>query len=129
MNNNQIVFSILIIISVPLLMIIVGALLLGKMKFNKYKTQKSCEKALQNMIKSKKLNNNDKCPSWDIYECRNGIYNKSSGKCLITIKSNIGRLLIILGCFIVLPLAIIIILTILFTNHKSNIYDTKSMTR
>lgn len=99
-------------------MMIIGGSLLGKMKFNKYKTQKSCEKALENMIKSKNINNNDKCPAWDGIECRNGIYNKSSGKCSTTTKSNIGSFLIILGCFILLPLSIIIII-IMFTQHKS----------
>ena len=119
MNTVAIIFSILIIISIPLLMVIVGALLLGTMKFTNHKTKKSCEKALQNMKST--LNNNDNCPAWDGVECRNGIYNTTSGKCSTKTKSNIGRLLIILGCFIVLPLAIIIIMIILFTQHKSMI--------
>jgi hypothetical protein len=117
MNTVAIIFAVLIIISIPLLMVIVGASLLGTMKFSKYKTKKSCEKALTNMKKN--LKNNDNCPAWDGVECRNGIYNTTSGKCSTKTKSNIGRLLIILGCFIVLPLAIIIIMIILFTQHKS----------
>ena len=124
MNTVAIIFSIFIIISIPVLMIIVGALLLGPVpKFMNYKTKKSCKKALENMKET--LNNNDKCPAWDGVECRNGIYNKSSGKCSTRTKSNIGRLLIILGFFIVLPLSIIIIILILLTHNNTN---TKSMT-
>jgi hypothetical protein len=123
MNTVAIIFSIFIIILIPLSMITVGALLLGPVPFMNYKTKKSCKKALQNMKET--LNNNDKCPAWDGVECRNGIYNKSSGKCSTTTKSNIGRLLIILGFFIVLPLSIIIIILILLTHNNTN---TKSMT-
>jgi hypothetical protein len=124
MNTVGIIVSIFIIILIPLSMITLGSLLLGPVpKFMNYKTKKSCKKALENMKET--LNNNDKCPAWDGVECRNGIYNKSSEKCSTTTKSNIGRLLIILGCFIVLPLSIIIIIIILLTHNNTN---TKSMT-
>jgi hypothetical protein len=115
MNNGTIVFCVLAILT-PIIMIIVGFSLLGKLDFYKHRTRKTCTESQEHMINNS-LKKGEACPVWDKNVCLDGVYDGK--RCNLKKKENVGRLLVLYGLFLILPLALITVLIIYFKSQDT----------
>ena len=115
MNNGAIVFCVVAILT-PIIMVIVGFSFLGKLDFYKHRTRKSCTESQEHMIKNN-LKKGEACPVWDKNVCLDGVYDGK--RCNLKKNENVGRLLVLYGLFLVLPLALITVLIVYVTSAKN----------